>query len=200
LHQHANARREALARATNATPEQLEADQQTIIETFENVQVELDAFLLLVEKLELVRLAERRQAEEYEIMRESICKFCWLDSLPHNLMFNCTVRAHDETRTEIVRLKGELREAEALRERKKEYDVIAKRINQLPPRSELNGYVLYPYSLKKIITYCIFIKSLTQINWGARKRDCHNTRRAGSDARDSCGQTHHDGGHPRTHR
>ena len=88
LHQHANARREALARATNATPEQLEADQQTIIETFENVQVELDAFLLLVEKLELVRLAERRQAEEYEIMRGNICKFCWLDSLLHNLIFD----------------------------------------------------------------------------------------------------------------
>lgn len=48
------------------------------------------------------------------------------------------VNEHNETRNEIERLKVELREAEDLRERKKEYDVIAERINQLPPRSELN--------------------------------------------------------------
>jgi THO complex subunit 7 len=148
LHQHANARREALARATsNAAPEQLEADQQTIAETFQNVQVELDAFLLLMEKLELVRLAERRQAEEYEILRERICKLCcctWaVRAVVAQSEWPCIVKAHDETRLEIERLKAELREAEAQRERKKEYDVIAERVNQLPPRSELNAYTLH---------------------------------------------------------
>lgn len=63
------------------------------------------------------------------------------------------VEEHDETREEIERLKIELREAEDLRERKKEYDVIAERIHQLPPRSELdasvpsfNTYLLIPSS------------------------------------------------------
>lgn len=75
LHQYANARREALIRATapNVPQEALLADQQTIAEALQNLQIELDAYLLLMEKLELVRLAERRQAEEYEAMRERIC-------------------------------------------------------------------------------------------------------------------------------
>lgn len=76
LHQYANARREASIRATapNAPSEALLEDQQTITEALQNVQIELDAFLLLMEKLELVRLAERRQAEEYEAMRQRICE------------------------------------------------------------------------------------------------------------------------------
>lgn len=49
------------------------------------------------------------------------------------------MREHDDTRDEIERLKLELRDEEELRERKKEYDVIAERINQLPARSELNA-------------------------------------------------------------
>jgi hypothetical protein len=50
-------------------------DQQVIEEARENVRVELESFILLMEKLELVRVAEMRQAEEYELTRRKLRKF-----------------------------------------------------------------------------------------------------------------------------
>ncbi|KAF8311159.1 hypothetical protein DL93DRAFT_2098975 [Clavulina sp. PMI_390] len=125
LHNYANVRRDTLLRANapGLSPETAAEDQHNTQEALQNLQIEIDAFLLLMEKLELVRLAEQRQAQEYQTMREQI------------------LQEHLDTREEIERLKNELREAEEERERKKEYDVIAERIHTLPPRSELNASI-----------------------------------------------------------
>ncbi|KAF8339077.1 THO complex subunit 7/Mft1, partial [Cantharellus anzutake] len=84
---------------------------------------ELDAFLLSIQKSELVVQAEQMQAQEYHDNRTRI-----LDE-------------HDSIRFEIENLREELQEAELQKERKKEYDVIAARVNNLPQRSELNACV-----------------------------------------------------------
>ncbi|KAF9513007.1 hypothetical protein BS47DRAFT_1362700 [Hydnum rufescens UP504] len=84
------------------------------------LEVELGAFLLVMQKSSLVVQAEIMQAQEYELTKERINQ------------------EYGETQEEIERLRGELRDAELFRERKKEYDVIAAKINNLPPRSELN--------------------------------------------------------------
>lgn len=57
------------------------------------------------------------------------------------------MKEHDEARDEISRLRIELKEAEAQREQRKEYDTIAERINTLQPRSVINGYAQHPRTL-----------------------------------------------------
>lgn len=52
----------------------MEDDRKTIEEAADNVQMELSAFLTLMEKLELTRLAEERQATEYDLIRVRICE------------------------------------------------------------------------------------------------------------------------------
>lgn len=56
-------------------------------------------------------------------------------------MRSFAVNEHDSIRAEIEKLRMELLDAELQKERKKEYDVIAARVNTLPQRSELNAYV-----------------------------------------------------------
>lgn len=51
----------------------MEDDRKTIEEACDNVQIELGAFLTLMEKLELTRLAEERQATEYDLIQVRIC-------------------------------------------------------------------------------------------------------------------------------
>lgn len=74
MHYFVAAKREARARATapTSTPQTLRVDQQITQEALQNLQLELEAFLIHMEKLELTLLAERRQAEEYGVMRQRI--------------------------------------------------------------------------------------------------------------------------------
>ena len=152
LHQLSNARKDALARASASAAdpslaitesERVADDRRAVEDAKENAQIEFDGFLLLLEKLEIVRLAEMRQAEEYERLHQSLCMCLYSNSpMPSQLMISPfpLVNEHDETRDAISRLKLELQEVEQTRERKKEYDVIADRINTLPPRSTIQGY------------------------------------------------------------
>lgn len=104
LHQLSNARKDALARAiaSAADPslaavqaERVEEDRIAVEEAKENAQIELDSFLLFLEKLEMVRLAEMRQADEYERMNQGLCEStsrCYISCLRvANHLCNITV-------------------------------------------------------------------------------------------------------------
>lgn len=62
----------------------------------------------------------------------------------HDIQSNAGIpiaQEDSDTRADIEKLKIELRDAEELREQKREYDVIAERINALPHRSDLDASV-----------------------------------------------------------
>ncbi|KAG6869322.1 hypothetical protein C0993_000075 [Termitomyces sp. T159_Od127] len=81
--------------------------------------VELATFQLSLKKSAMICEAEARQVEEYQRERQSI------------------VREHAVLRAQIDQLKAALEEAQIVRRRKIEYDLVAEKVNTLPSREEL---------------------------------------------------------------
>ncbi|KAF5320879.1 hypothetical protein D9619_000515 [Psilocybe cf. subviscida] len=89
----------------------------------EGFLVELSAFQLLMKKSAMICEAEARQVEEYQREKEH------LDN------------EHETLKAQIEELKVALEQAQMLRKRKIEYDVVAEKVNSLPSRDELESEI-----------------------------------------------------------
>ncbi|TFL05946.1 Tho complex subunit 7-domain-containing protein [Pterulicium gracile] len=112
----------SLAHISHANSDALastEEDVQKLEEAQEALLVELAQFRLILKKSATVCDAEARQVEEYKKEKQRI------------------EDEHGTLRQQIEELKDALEQAQLVRKRKIEYDVIAERINALPDREEL---------------------------------------------------------------
>ncbi|KAG6880359.1 hypothetical protein C0992_007770 [Termitomyces sp. T32_za158] len=98
---------------------------QSLTDAREAFLVELATFQLSLKKSAMICEAEARQVEEYQRERQTI------------------VREHAVLRDQIDQLKAALEEAQIVRRRKIEYDLVAEKVNTLPSREELEQYVTF---------------------------------------------------------
>ncbi|KAG7096782.1 hypothetical protein E1B28_004192 [Marasmius oreades] len=94
-------------------------DQEKIEQAREAFMIELASFQLLLKKSILICEAEARQVEGYQREKQRIDD------------------EHGTLRGQIEQLKTSLEDAQMLRRRKIEYDVVAEKVNSLPSREEL---------------------------------------------------------------
>ncbi|KAG6903486.1 hypothetical protein C0995_005509 [Termitomyces sp. Mi166 len=92
---------------------------QSLDDAREAFLVELATFQLSLKKSAMICEAEARQVEEYQRERQEI------------------EREHAVLRDQIDQLKAALDEAQIIRQRKIEYDLVAEKVNTLPSREEL---------------------------------------------------------------
>ncbi|KAG6854869.1 hypothetical protein C0991_012059 [Blastosporella zonata] len=93
--------------------------ETTLEDVREGFLVELAAFQLSLKKSAMICEAEARQVEEYQRERQEI------------------EQEHEVLRGQIEQLKAALEDAQMVRRRKIEYDLVAEKVNTLPSREEL---------------------------------------------------------------
>lgn len=115
---------------------------QSLDDAREAFLVELATFQLSLKKSVMICEAEARQVEEYQRERQEIGEFpSFFGSKTKSAYCCCVVQEHAVLRDQIDQLKAALEEAQIVRRRKIEYDLVAEKVNTLPSREELEQYV-----------------------------------------------------------